>query len=123
MGRPVVHFEIHTHQDERLRSFYSDLFGWRLGVVPDGSYALVDTDAGGEGIRGGIAASRDGVEGVMFYIAVDDIERELERIQVAGGRTLVGRSESAQVTTALFADPDGNTVGLVQRPGPGTPLS
>ncbi len=82
MGHPVVHFEVHSQHSEALRSFYSELFGWKLGVVPDGSFAMVDTDAGGEGIRGGIAQSADGLSGVMLYVRVPDIKAHLRR----GGR-------------------------------------
>ncbi|MDQ6807534.1 MAG: VOC family protein [Actinomycetota bacterium] len=115
MGNPVVHFEVHSEQSAELRRFYSELFRWQLGVVPDGSYALVDTDAQGAGIRGGIAQSSDEFTGVLFYIQVPDIEAHLARITAAGGSVLVERTESPPVTTAIFIDPDGNAVGLVER--------
>ncbi|MEA2198162.1 MAG: uncharacterized protein QOJ25_2213 [Solirubrobacteraceae bacterium] len=114
MGNPVVHFEVHSRHSAGLRTFYSDLFGWKLGVVPDGSYALVDTDAGGAGIRGGIAQPAHNVTGVMFYIQVPDIDAHLARITDAGGSVLMERTESGPITTAIFADPDGNAVGLVE---------
>jgi predicted enzyme related to lactoylglutathione lyase len=114
MGNPVVHFEVHSERSAELRGFYSDLFGWKLGVVPDGSYALVDTDAGGVGIRGGIAQPLNDLTGVMVYIQVPDIEAHLARIKAAGGSVLVERTESGPVTTAIFADPDGNPVGLAE---------
>ena len=114
MGNPVVHFEVHSKNSAALRSFYGDLFGWKLGVVPDGSYALVDTDAGGAGIRGGIAEPLSDVTGVLFYIQVPDIDAYLGRVKEAGGSVLMERTDSGPVTTALFADPDGNPVGLVE---------
>lgn len=114
MGAPVIHFELRSRRSEELRSFYGALFGWKLGVVPDGSYALVDPDAGGVGIRGGIAQSMDGLEGVIFYIEVPDIQAHLDRITAAGGAVLVERTESPQVTTAIFRDPDGNAIGLTE---------
>lgn len=117
MGCPVVHFEVHSEQSPALREFYSELFGWKLQVVPDGSYALVDTDSDGEGIRGGIAQPSDAandLHGVMFYIKVPDIEAHLARVTAGGGSVLVGRTRSAPVTTAIFLDPDGNAVGLTE---------
>ncbi|MGI8622875.1 MAG: VOC family protein [Solirubrobacteraceae bacterium] len=110
----MVHFEVQSRQSATLRGFYSELFGWKLGVVPDESYALVDTDADGAGIRGGIAQSVHDLEGVMVYIQVPDIEAHLERITAAGGSVLVERTPSPQVTTAIFMDPDGNAVGLTE---------
>lgn len=32
MGRPVVHFEIVGRDPARLRSYYSELFGWEFQV-------------------------------------------------------------------------------------------
>jgi hypothetical protein len=118
MGQPVIHFEVHSRGSDESRRFYGELFGWKLGVVPDGSYALVDTDAGGAGIRGGIAEANGRLEGVMFYIQVPDIDAYLERIKAAGGSVLVERTESPMVTTAVFADLDGNAVGLTEAPDP-----
>jgi hypothetical protein len=114
MGNPVVHFELHSEQSAELRRFYSELFGWKLGLVPDGSYARVDTDAAEKGIGGGIAQSTDDLSGVIFYVEVPDIEAHLTRIKAAGGSVLVNRTESGPVTTAIFVDPDGNRVGLVE---------
>ena len=31
MGQPVVHFEIVGKDGEKLRSYYSELFGWEFG--------------------------------------------------------------------------------------------
>ena len=114
MGNPVVHFEVHTEQSAELRRFYADQFGWKLGVVPDGNYALVDTDAGDAGIRGGIAQASNDLTGVIFYIQVPDIDAHLARIKAGGGSVIMERTESGPVTTAIFADPDGNAVGLVE---------
>ena len=119
MGDPVVHFELHSEHSAELRRFYSELFGWKLGLVPDGSYAFVDTDSAGAGIRGGIARAAEAFNGVIFYIAVADIEAQVARITAAGGSVLVERTESGPVTTAIFLDPDGNAVGLVERAAAG----
>lgn len=109
----MVHFEVQSRESAALRTFYSELFGWSLGIVPDNSYALVDTEAGGAGIAGGIAQSNE-LEGVLVYVQVPDVQAHLDRIEAAGGSVLVGRTETPQVTTAIFRDPDGNAVGLVE---------
>ena len=50
-----------------------------------------------------------------MYIAVDDTNDHLARIESAGGSTLMPRTEiPGTVTFALFADPAGNTLGLVE---------
>jgi predicted enzyme related to lactoylglutathione lyase len=52
---------------------------------------------------------------VVFYIQVDDPEAYLDRIQQAGGKTVVPVMElSGMVTFAQLADPQGNVVDLVK---------
>jgi predicted enzyme related to lactoylglutathione lyase len=50
-----------------------------------------------------------------FYTEVDDPQAYLDRIEQAGGRTVVPVTEIPDmVTFAQFADPQGNVVGLVK---------
>lgn len=58
MGQPVVYFEIVGRDGQRLRSFYSELFGWEIAptaINPD--YGSVEriTNAQGIGIAGAVA--------------------------------------------------------------------
>jgi predicted enzyme related to lactoylglutathione lyase len=51
----------------------------------------------------------------VFYIQVDDPQAYLDRIQQAGGKTVVPVTElPGLVTFAQFADPQGNVVGLLK---------
>ena len=43
MGNPVVHFEIIAKDREKLSAFYSQLFDWKLNVIPEMGYGMVDT--------------------------------------------------------------------------------
>ena len=50
-----------------------------------------------------------------IYVQVDDIEVSLGEIASIGGTTVVPRTEiPGTVTFALFTDPAGNMVGLVE---------
>lgn len=112
MGAPVTWFEINTSDSAAARKFYAELFGWELQVLDD-TYALVSTgeDAG---IGGGIGQAQ-GPNQVTFYIEVDDPQAYLDRINDAGGKTIVPVTEVPDVVTfAQFADPQGNVVGLVK---------
>ena len=51
---------------------------------------------------------------MVFYIEVDDPQAYLDRIEQAGGKTVVPVTETEMVTFAQFADPQGNVVGLVK---------
>jgi hypothetical protein len=114
VGYPVIHFEVYGGDAGELRQFYRQVFGWRLSVPPDDSYAMVDTDAGGAGIPGGIAQSPDGSSRVVFYVLVPDINAHLERVKAAGGDVVMGRTDFGVVITALARDPQGNVIGLTE---------
>lgn len=80
------------------------------------NYGIVDTHAEGS-IGGGIAAA-DGPNHVTFYVAVDDPQAYLDKIEGMGGKTVVPVTEIPDmVTFALFSDPEGNVVGLVKAEG------
>lgn len=121
MGAPVVHFEIETAGDATaLHQFYAQTFDWQIDADNPMKYGLVRTSPDqSEGIGGGIGPSQDGSSAIRFYIQVDDINATLATIEKAGGKTVMPREVlPGMVTLAMFADPEGNIVGLVE---PGTP--
>jgi predicted enzyme related to lactoylglutathione lyase len=112
LGAPVTWFEINTGDAKAVREFYAELFDWNLQVLEEANYTLVDT--GHEGaIEGGIGEAQ-GPNQVTFYIEVDDPGAYLDRIEQAGGTTVVPVTATEMVTFAQFADPQGNVVGLVK---------
>lgn len=113
MGAPVTWFEISTSEAKAVREFYAELFGWNLQVLEEANYALVNT--GGKDTIGGGIGEAQGPNQVIFYIEVDDPQAQLDRIEKAGGKTVVPVTEVPDlVTFAQFADPQGNVVGLVK---------
>ncbi|MGH2742527.1 MAG: VOC family protein [Thermoleophilaceae bacterium] len=58
MGQPVVHFEVIGKDGEKLRSYYSELFGWEIDADNPMDYGTVpregNTNAEGAGIGGGV---------------------------------------------------------------------
>jgi predicted enzyme related to lactoylglutathione lyase len=123
MGNPVVHFEIIGKDATALRTFYAKAFGWQIDAPGRGAgprdYATVHPNAGA-GIDGGIGGGiDDGQEGhVTFYVAVPDVKAALDQIGALGGTHVFGPADvPGGPTIALFADPEGHTVGLVQGQG------
>lgn len=116
MGSPIVHFEILGADGERLAAFYRALFDWRIESVEEGGgYAMVDTGAS-EPAGGGIGAFPGAPSHVTFYVGVDDVAAALRRARDLGATTVMGPREVAPgIETALFADPEGHTVGLMRR--------
>jgi uncharacterized protein len=112
MGNPVVHFEIMGGDGEKLKGFYSDLFGWNINSDNPQKYGMVET--GGEGgINGGVGDGEN-FSGSRVYIQVPDLQAALDKIEAAGGKTVMAPQDLGMVELALFEDPEGNSVGLVK---------
>jgi predicted enzyme related to lactoylglutathione lyase len=112
MGSPVIHFEVGGSDAERSRRFYQELFGWEITV--DGSgYGAVRTGSK-QGIGGGVMQAPPGRSNwVTFYVAVDDLETSLRSVEELGGTRITEPVPVGEVGSfAMFADPDGNMIGL-----------
>ena len=121
MGQPVVHFEIMGQDGEKLRSYYSELFGWQIDADNPMNYGMVQRDgnvnADGVGIGGGIGGpGPEGYPGhVTFYIEVPDVEAALAKAESLGGSRMMGPDKVMdQVEIGLFNDPEGHLVGVVK---------
>jgi uncharacterized protein len=116
MGHAVAFFEVISPDHERAQRFYGELFGWQVAADPAmGGYGVVDACAGAAAIGGGIGpSSSPQEEGVKIYVRVDDLDAYLDRAERLGGKKLVPptdlRGDFGRI--AVFADPDGNQVGL-----------
>ncbi len=110
MGNPVKWFEVTGRDFEATSEFYSGLFDWRPNRVPGFPYATVHNE---DGIGGGIGESSDGRPNlVTFYVEVEDVAAALAKANELGGSTVLEPTPVPSGTVALFADPEGNVVGL-----------
>ena len=112
MPNPIVHFEILGKDKTVLEDFFRAAFDWQLNPSMD-NYSMVSP---GTGINGGIGTSMDGGSGhATFYVEVANIAETLAVVEGRGGHKLM---EPEQVPNgpliALFADPEGHVIGLVQ---------
>ena len=64
MGQPVVHFEVIGKDGEKLRDYYSELFGWEIDADNPMNYGTIEREKNlndeGVGIGGGIAGGIGG---------------------------------------------------------------
>ena len=119
MGNPVVHFEVTGKDGTKLQDFYSGIFGWKIDASNPMSYGLVSNEDTGGGIGGGISGGDGQTQQVTFYVGVDDPQAYLDKIESAGGKTVVPVTEiPGMVTFAQFADPEGNIIGIVKNEMP-----
>lgn len=113
MGAPVVWFQVNGSDGGKLRSFYGDLFGWQFQKQDYTDHGFVSAE--GNGIPGGVGAAEYGPAGVTFYVGVDDPDACLARVETLGGKRILPPTHLPNSTTiALFADPEGNVVGIAR---------
>ncbi len=127
---PIVHFEIHAADADKIQKFYQDVFGWRITTTgPEfGGYRMIAT-GGNEllkqatkGINGGIAprkgplpAGGDPVNAFVCIVGVDDIDASIEKARAAGGTEALAKMDVPNVgLLAYYKDPEGNLFGMVQ---------
>ncbi len=127
MPAEIVHIEFKSANFTRTAEFYARLFDWQTEQNGSGSYMKVN----GGGVPSGAASSTGWIRadliqspGPVAYVAVDDLDKTLQSVEEAGGRILV-RSQpfAGGGEVALFADPDGNILGLWRRKAGGGPAA
>ena len=105
-------FDISTPDAPRARRFFQELFGWPVNAI-DETYALVgDSREPAGGI--GQASAEAPYTGIVVYFPVDDVERALARAERLGGTRVLDPTDTPMSRIAVFTDPDGNRVGVVQ---------
>ena len=120
MGQPVVHFEVIGKDGEKLRGYYSELFGWDIDADNEMNYGVVQRDgnttADGVGIGGGVAGGPEGYEGhVTFYVEVPDVEEALSKAESLGGSRIMGpETIMGRMVLGQLTDPEGHVIGLIQ---------
>ncbi|RME27066.1 MAG: VOC family protein [Candidatus Zixiibacteriota bacterium] len=118
MPKPVVHFEICGSDYQKTKQFYGELFEWSPQEWDGGGmpYGMVEA-AGDRAIGGGLMAT-DGKfpTYVTFYVQVDDLQAYLDKAEKLGGKTIMPPTPIPGVgASAMFADPDGNMIGLFKQ--------
>jgi predicted enzyme related to lactoylglutathione lyase len=113
-GPAIVHIEFKSSDFARTSAFYAKLFDWRTEQNASGSYMKLDSGDGPS--AGWVRADLVQAPGPVTYLLVDDLAAKLDAVEEAGGRVLVRSLPFAGGgEIGLFADPDGNVVGLWHR--------
>jgi len=117
MGAPIVHIEFRSSDFGRTAAFYEQVFDWRTQQNASASYMKFD---GSDGPSGGwVRVDLVQAPGPVPYLVVDDLAAKLADVEKAGGRVLVESMPFAGGgEVGLFADPDGNVLGLWMRKKP-----
>jgi len=113
----IRHIEIAGTDGGRLRAFYEGLFGWEISHRPVEEYDYYDVNLGEE-LTAGIRHEPDGPAEIVIYVEVGDLDQAVEIAEELGARVRIPPMEHGELRFALIEDPEGNPVGLTQRPAP-----
>ena len=115
MGNPIVHFEIRSADPDAVRAFYGELFGWNY---PDGGipgYTYVDSGVPAGTIPGGIGPTQGGQPMVTVFAGVENVQAALDHAERLGAKVVQPATKVPGVTFGLFADPQGNVIGVASQ--------
>ena len=117
MGNPIIHFEVAGKDGPALESFYTELFDWSIDHQGQGDmqYGFVSGGSAGP-VGGGIRHEPGGDAEVVFYVEVDDLAAAIEQAKSLGGTVRIEPIDTGDVTFGMIRDPQGNSVGLIEKP-------
>jgi hypothetical protein len=117
---PIVFFDIAGPDLPSQAAFYKAVFGWE--ATPDGRLTVPSTAPLPGNLR--VEDPKQGpIAERVLYVGVPDINATLETVKAHGGSVVFGRTVAAGVVIlALFKDPAGNRMGLVELGRDGKPI-
>jgi predicted enzyme related to lactoylglutathione lyase len=119
----IIHFEIPAKDVEKLRRFYSEVFGWKITRAPGPiEYWMIETVPVDEqgmivrpGVNGGLYKKDQPPLRPVNYILVEDVDEYIQKIKDLGGTITQGKQEVPGVGwIAQALDPEGNPVAILQ---------
>ena len=112
MAHPVIHTEIRSADPDATRSFFADLFGWKVGsqgAFP--GYTFMDTGAEGSPYVA-ISPRQCDEDEVLFFVAVEDVAATLDEAQRLGGTIIQPAQQVPGTSFGVFADAQGHRIGV-----------
>ena len=114
----ISHFEIPARNPNKLRQFYSDVFGWKFknSAMKNLQYWTISTGTRHlPGVNGGMYKKGSKMQTPINYISTPDINESMAEVERAGGHITVGKKETPKHGwTAIGTDPEGNPIGLFE---------
>ena len=117
MANPFVHVELHTTDIAKAKTFYSELFSWKLEDMPMGpglTYTLVQP---GEGTGGGMMPQQmpGAPSSWLSYVIVDDVKAATAKAKSLGAHVVKDVDEVPGMGWySIIVDPTGAALGLWQ---------
>ncbi|MBN1194255.1 MAG: VOC family protein [Methanomicrobiaceae archaeon] len=112
----IVHFDLPADDPARAKTFYSELFGWKIeGVFGMDDYFLIQTTGldGSGGIGGGLGKRGSPDQHITNYIGVLSVDEYCARVENLGGTVVLAKTAvPGWGFLAVCTDTEGNTFGL-----------
>jgi uncharacterized protein len=111
-----ITFELPAHNMDRAKTFYQNVFGWRIDPLPTLDYLVINTDGrpiDPTDVDGGITRSNALVQAPVLIITVEALDEAREKVQTAGGNLLTPKTRVAEYGWSCYAkDTEGNVLCL-----------
>ncbi|MGE5533400.1 MAG: VOC family protein [Ignavibacteria bacterium] len=123
MDHTLVHFEIPAKDVEKLKSFYEEVFGWKItlsaGPIEYWLIQTVPVDSNGKvirpGVNGGLYKKEVPESKPINYFYVESISDFLSKIEKLGGKIVQPKQEVPEIGwIAAAEDPEGNQFALFE---------
>jgi predicted enzyme related to lactoylglutathione lyase len=109
----IGYVEISVQDMSRARDFYAQAFGWRFNDYGPDYSGIQAPD--GDGEAGGLGVGRPtGPGGVLALVYSEDLDATAAAVESAGGALVEPPYEYPGGRRFVFADPDGNQLGVYQ---------
>ncbi len=117
MSNPIQWLEIAATDLERAKTFYASVFNLEFEYIEMPDSKMYMFGAPGEiGSAGCIMWSEQtspGADGTTAYFSCEDLSNELGRVEAAGGKIVVPRTDIGEFGVfAQVLDTEGNRIGL-----------
>ena len=113
----IVHFEINTDDPLRAKSFYENVFNWKIekSEMPMDYWMITAGSEDEPGIDGGLQKREETADIVTNYIGVPSIDEFSKKIETNGGTIITPKSPIPGTGYfALFKDTEGNKLGIFE---------
>ena len=114
----IVWFEIPADDIERAKSFYGELFGWKIERLPGlTEYWHIDTGGSDDTPDGGLLKRQNAQhQDITNYVGVKSIDESAAKVAQLGGKICTPKTAVPQMGYfAVCQDPENNTFALWER--------
>ena len=117
MANPFVHIELSTTDIGKAKTFYGQLFDWKLEDVDMGNNLTYTTISPGEGTGGGMMQQMHpgAPSSWLAYVVVDDVKKSTDKARSLGATVIADVTEVSNMGWfTIIQDPTGAMLALWQ---------